>query len=31
LFHLYRELHNVSGVENLTECKATLNLFTVIF
>ena len=31
MFHLYRELHNVSGVENLTACKATLKLFTVKF
>ena len=31
LFYLYRELHNVSGVENLTACKVTLKLFTVKF
>ena len=31
MFHLYREVHNVSGVENLTEYKATLKLFTVKF
>ena len=31
MIHLYCDLHNVSGVENLTSCKATLKLFTLNF
>ena len=31
MFYLYRELHKVFGVENLTACKSTLKLFTVKF
>ena len=31
MFLLYRELHNVSGVETLTASKVTLKLFTVNF